>query len=368
MDTYSQNAQLTTPLTKDNILNIQEPKINPTKDNKMVIKPCTIGHCVVFDIMFVSLFLFFGCLFGSKDSYTAFMILSIGTVLSLIILIFLFTRTDIIKDIPNKKIIFIKKNIYGCRKKEAVFNEKIHFYKTFHITYDEDNSHREDYFYAINDFKNITLDLKIVKQKPIELFHYYKNWEYATDLFKLNQFVGSPVNFDNPLIFDIKKYMGKNQTESNPVQPFEFSNQQLSRIMKFNEHLFTYYIRFPYETKIKDIHMNRTRIDFVFSEKYDEIFIGIVKANIASYEKTFQYEMNIIDKFLVDKKSVGNSYEIDLEVALKNTPSVEHICNIKNVSEINAEGLIYLLNEKLSLKPGNTNNNFFNNNEVTPNY
>ena len=103
MDTYSQNAQLTTPLTKDNILNIQEPEINPTKDNKMVINPCTIGHCVVFDIMFLSLFLFIGFFFGSKDSYIAFMILSVGTVLSLIILIFLFTRTEIIKDIPNKK-------------------------------------------------------------------------------------------------------------------------------------------------------------------------------------------------------------------------------------------------------------------------
>jgi hypothetical protein len=53
------------------------------------------------------------------------MILSVGTVLSLIILIFLFTRTEIIKDIPNKKIIFIKKNIYGCRKKKTVYNEKI---------------------------------------------------------------------------------------------------------------------------------------------------------------------------------------------------------------------------------------------------
>ena len=61
----------------------------------------------------------------------------------------------------------------------------------------------DDYFFAINDFKNITLDLKTVKQKPIELFHYYTTWETATNLIKLNNFVGSPINFDNPLIFDI---------------------------------------------------------------------------------------------------------------------------------------------------------------------
>jgi len=266
MDTHSQNAQLTTPLNEDNILNIQEPKVNPTKDNIMVIKPCTFGHCVVFDIMFLSIFLFIGIFFGGKDFYRAFIALSIGIVISLIILIFLFTRVEIIKDIPNKKIIFIKKNIYGCRKNEAVFNEKIHFYKIIHITEYEDEKHRDDYFFAINDFKNITLDLKTVKQKPIELFHYYTTWETATNLIKLNNFVGSPINFDNPLIFDIGKYMGRTPIELNPIQPFESRNQKLSRIMKFSEHLFTYYIRFPYEIKIKNIHMNRARIDFVFWE------------------------------------------------------------------------------------------------------
>ena len=163
--------------------------------------------------------------------------------------------------------------------------------------------------------------------------------------------------------------MGRTPIESNPIQPFESRIQKLSRIMKFSEHLFSYYIRFPYETKIKTIHMNRTRIDFVFSEKYDEILIGIVKANRTSYERTFQYEMDIIDKFLMNKKkSMNNTYEIELEVAFKNTSNVEHICNIKNVTEIDAEGLIYLLNEKLHLKPRNTNNNFINNNEVTTNY
>ena len=122
------------------------------------------------------------------------------------------------------------------------------------------------YVTTINDFKNITLDLKTVKQKPIELFHYYTTWETATNLIKLNNFVGSPINFDNPLIFDIGKYMGRTPIESNPIQPFESRNQKLSRIMKFSEHLFTYYIRFPYEIKIKNIHMNRARIDFVFWE------------------------------------------------------------------------------------------------------
>ena len=136
--------------------------------------------------------------------------------------------------------------------------------------------------------------------------------------------------------------------------------------MKFSKHFFTYYIRFPLEKKSKEIDVSRNRIDFVFSENYDEIFIGIVKANKTSYENTFQYEMNLIDKFMVNKNQANG---IDLLVVLKNNPKAQYICSIKNILKINADGLVYLLNEKLNLKNENTNsnNNFNNNNDgITP--
>ena len=160
--------------------------------------------------------------------------------------------------------------------------------------------------------------------------------------------------------------MEKNQIESNPFYTFKSSNNELSRIMKFSEHFFTYYIRFPLEKKSKEIDVSRNRIDFVFSENYDEIFIGIVKANKTSYENTFQYEMNLIDKFMVNKKQANG---IDLLVVLKNNSKAQYICSIKNILKINADGLVYLLNEKLNLKNENTNsnNNFNNNNNgITP--
>ena len=158
--------------------------------------------------------------------------------------------------------------------------------------------------------------------------------------------------------------MEKNQIESNPFYTFESNNYGLSRIMKFSEHFFTYYIKFPYEEKSKEIDMGRNRIDFVFSENYDEIFIGIVKANKTSYENTFHYEMKLIDKFMINMKQTN---EIDLLVVLKNNPRAQYICTIKNILKINADGLVYLLNEKLNLKNINSNNNFNNNNNgITP--
>ena len=362
MDINSQNSQLNTPLN-NNIQNTQEPKIYPSSNNKLVIKPCTLYHCVVIDIMIIAIVGFIVILKMDQIA-KAFIFLSAGTALSLFILIFLFTRTEIIKDIPNKKIIFYKTNIYGCRKNKFEFNEKVHFHSTEHSWDTDEGTMTEKYFYAINDFKDITLDLNIVKQKPLDLFHFYKHWEFATNLNELNQFVGSPINYDNPLTFDIKKYLEKNQTESNPFYTFSSYNYGLSRIMKFSEQFFTYYIRFPYEDKNKETDMNLTRIDFVFSENYDEIFIGGVKDNKKSYKYTYHYEMHLINKFMINWRVKS----IDLIVVFKNNPQ-EYICSINDITKINADGLIYLLNEKLNLKNENTNsnNNFNNNNNgITP--
>ena len=363
MDINSKNSQLNTPLN-NNFQNTPEQKRYSSNNNKMVIKPCVVFHCVIIDLMIIAIVGFIVIL-KMGDIAFAFLFLSAGIALSLLILLFLFSRTEIIKDIPNKKIIFYKKNIYGCRKNKFEFNEKVHFHSTEHRWEDDDRTRYEKYYYAINDFKDVTLDLNIVKQKQLYLFHIFKDWEYATNLYELNHFVGTLVNYDNPLTFDIKKYMEESQTESNPFYTFSSNNNELSRIMKFNEHFFTYYIRFPYEEKNKERDMNLNRIDFVFSKNYDEIFVGGVKDNKKSYKYTYHYKMNLINKFMINWRGT----DIDLIVVLNNNPNNQCICRINEITKINADGLVYLLNEKLNLKNKNTNSNKNfnnNNNEITP--
>ena len=104
MDINSQNAQLNIPLN-NNIQNTQEPKRYPSNNNKMVIKPFTIWHCLIAYIIGFAIIAFIIYLKMDKIA-TAFIILSASIVISLLILICLFSRTEIIKDIPNKKIIF----------------------------------------------------------------------------------------------------------------------------------------------------------------------------------------------------------------------------------------------------------------------
>ena len=84
------------------------------------------------------------------------------------------------------------------------------------------------------------------------------------------------------------------------------------------------------------------RIDCIFSRDFDRIFIGIVKYNRKSYVNTFEFQMNNIDKFILEKQNYEN---YNLIAKFKNNEK-QLICNIKK-SKKELEGLAYLLNERL---------------------
>ncbi len=64
----------------------------------------------------------------------------------------------------------------------------------------------------------------------------------------MNDFIGAPQQFNNPFLFDIVKYMNKT-TDENPFYNLPSVQNQLSKIMRFNDHLFTYYFDSPKEDK-----------------------------------------------------------------------------------------------------------------------
>ena len=84
--------------------------------------------------------------------------------------------------------------------------ENTHFYIW------EEDKESEDELLIINDYKNligIDLDTSNIKQKPAKFFYFFdnvwkKNREYAQIL---NNFIGSSRAFENPLFFDIDKYL-----------------------------------------------------------------------------------------------------------------------------------------------------------------
>ena len=123
---------------------------------------------------------------------------------------------------------------------------------------------------------------------------------------------------------------------------------QYSQYMRFCENYFCYYIEELFSDKKADL----LRIDFIYSKNFDRIFIGLVNNNEKTYRNTFEFQMNSIDKFILQK--IG--YEdkgYNLKVNLKNSES-HQIYSFKKATQENLRGLVYLLNEKLN--NGNNDN------------
>ena len=95
---------------------------------------------------------------------------------------------------------------------------------------------------------------------------------------------------------------------------------------------------------------NICRIDCIYSKNFDKIFIGFVKYTHIKYVNTLEYQMNNIKRFILEK-SINNSNDFELKVVFKNN-EMELIYILKNKTQEDLEGLIYLLNERLII---NTN-------------
>ena len=88
-------------------------------------------------------------------------------------------------------------------------------------------------------------------------------------------------------------------------------------------------------------------MDCIFSRDFDRIFIGLVKYNQKSYINTFVFNVNKIDRFILEKRGNEN---YNLLVVFKDDQRLL-ICNIKKSKE-DLEGLAFLLNERIFKNKG----------------
>ena len=327
---------------------------------------------------------------------------AIGIIASLILLIISNNKLEIIKDKSNNKIIIKVVNFLCFPKKIIKIDmENFHFYFKKILDQGSKGGTRELIrFRIINDFKNlvdIDLDESNIKKKPTKFYYTFNNIrnirnaenQYTSDF---NKFLGiSSNNYENPLFFNINKYMKSKYYTTH----ISFFGEILSNYMKFSDHFFTYHFRTPTKCTNLDIIMIAViifanvfgiigifisiinedkdmkyfgiysfviinvlifiiykclklclekiyRIDCIFSKNFDRIFIGLVKYNETSYVNTFEFQMNNIDRFILERAGT-QSYNLK---AVFKTGEKQLICNIKR-SEKDLEGLAYLLNERL---------------------
>ena len=88
------------------------------------------------------------------------------------------------------------------------------------------------------------------------------------------------------------------------------------------------------------------RIDIIYSKNFDRLFIGIVKNDGKTYIKKFLFNLNEIDKFVIIKKN-NNEKGFHLKSINKGNNLIQDICYINEEQE-ELEGLLYILNEKLT--------------------
>ena len=327
------------------------------------------------------------------DMSSKLLFISSGIIFTLVLLILSNNKLIIIRDTSNKKVIIKVINFLCCTKNKIVLDiENTHFYINTDINPGEGSD--PTYLYVKDDYKNLERldsDTSDIKWKPIKIFYKFKN--ITTSKFgdlhltnELNSFI-SGTKIENPSNFIFRIRMNT-KIKYNFFLP--------SGCAKLHEHLFTFHFKNPYHHTClesfvccfigflnfmaiqaviallvlfgKDILsiililsslivsnviyyiMYRClklcfekiyRIDFVYSRNFDRIFIGIVKYTKTSYINTFDFNMNDIESFILEKE--GNNESYNLKVVFKNKDT-QQICRMKNKKKNELNDLAYFLN------------------------
>ena len=381
-----------------------ENENNKSPENEKFIITFNYYRLIVIIIAIVTLIAIIALAIPGTELKIEFRIILIilGVIFNLILLIFFNNKLEVIKNKPNNRAIIKLKNYFCCNKKTIKIDlENIYFFCVHKAYTDSEGNERESTrLFIINNYKNllgIDLDNSDIKSKAAKIFYSFnKIGEGKYGYKKLNEDLNNFVEAsgDNPLTFNIKNYMIKTKDTNE-----SFFSNKLSNYMKFSDNFFVYHLINPFNTtcidktfkviifvsnyifislgiglilrNIENIAIiiicsllfvipniiiysvykcvlakkNIFRIDIIYSTDFDRIFIGLVKYNKESYVNTFEFQMNNINKFILDNNYI-------LTVIFKNNDS-QIICNI-NKSQEELEGLLFLLNERLN---SNTNDN-----------
>ena len=198
-----------------------------------------------------------------------------------------------------------------------------------YIDYDKGPTERYSIhlYNQLYDISEINLDTTNRKKVPITLYFTFdislKEKHLKIQLEKrLNKYICTK-NVTDPFLFHKNKFLTK------------------TKYKKYCDYFFTFYFE-SFEKTFGGI----MRIDCIYSENFDRIFIGIVNSDEKSYAQTFEFIMDNIDKFILQKfKNCENRF--DLKVIFKDK-QIQHIWHISDNTQRDLEGLAYLLNEKLN--------------------
>ena len=297
------------------------------------------------------------------------------------------SKIELIKDLENNLLKIKKYNLLCCEKIVIYFTLENVF---IDLIVDKGNENNYYHLLIINIFKNkseIDFEKSNVTHIPAKIFYLIKNIKYQNILKKesLNNFVGTSPDTENPIIENLSGIPLSNTT-------FDY---KIKQFMKISEHFFFFYYKGPL---IEDILLymflvlinlsfllgvfifsvevnkkvgiilgiiifivliifnyyiiykrsNRTkRMDVIYSNDFKRMFIGLVKYNEKSYKKTFIFETELIERFILQEYKKSKKI-FTIKIMLKDK-GLQDICNIEDTKS-NLLNLLDKLNEKFENK------------------
>ena len=207
-------------------------------------------------------------------------------------------QIQMIKNILNNQLIIKVKMLHGSIK--YIFpleNVYIHCQET---------PNKSTKITVINTLKNpseIDLDRSKIQKSPISLIYQFLEHQNNCKTHQLlfDRFVEQQ-RFENNIIDEINKYARL----YNKSHLLSSEKILIDKYMKFTEHFYTLIIS-QFSTE--------RRVDFVYSNDFERLFIGLV--NKTNYIKTFLIYCSQIDKFEVYDKKITTEDSIDYDYYLK---------------------------------------------------
>ena len=236
----------------------------------------------------------------------------------------------------------------------------------------------------------IDLDTSNIKQKPAKFFYSFNfisigNYGYKHFTQVLNNFIGNYdshinlseyMNFSDhcftyhlkaplgpswvDIIFNIITVLINFSTISGAVILLTSNNDKLIKLIGVITFPIVNIILFILYKIFKYCFDNIYRIDCIYSKNFDRVFIGLVKYTKTKYINTFEYQMNNISRFILEREGNSSQANFNLKVVFKNNET-QQICTIKDKIQNKLARLAYLLNERLNI---NSNNNIDSNEQI----
>ena len=296
MEETNQNENLITT-EKPNPQNLENPYIvvATNKQSKLSIGKGTFGICMLITVLIIGLS-FISPLINFLPGLYRLVIVPIVLIPIFISLYKITRKLEFIKSKDNKNLLIYEKNYLCCWKK---YQFSLEYTDIKCINYGSESgcgcNHQLStiiiYYINPNEFD---LDKSNIKNNPLKYIYKFTSCVGEYNELQLNLNIFKRYEFENKISEEIKEYTPQNNKVNQRIIFFGGNSKKDEQFIKLSDNFDSF---FTFDYLMNSSSSDKfERIDWVYSNNFDRIFIGVVKFN-NSYLHSSIYNINSIDKF-----------------------------------------------------------------------